>query len=105
MNVITDGVRNANDITFSGIPASSNSLTENTMLNFTCTADANPPRNIAIWTREPQKIAESTGQTELTKQLVMTKEHNRVGLFCVATGTDPVYDFSTGDKTYLVLCK
>ena len=102
---IIDGVRNS-DMTFAGTPSSSDSLTENTEVIFTCTANANPAQYIAIWTLgKSQKIAESTGQTELTKSLVMTKAYNGVGIFCEATGTDPEYDVNSGDNIYDVLCK
>ena len=102
---IIDGVRNS-DMTFAGTPSSSNSLRENTEVIFTCSADANPAQYIAIWTTgKSQKIAESTGRTELTKSLIMTKAYNGVGIFCDATGTNPVYDVNSGDKVYDVLCK
>ena len=107
MNVITDGVRDASDMTFCGNPSSSNLLTENTVVTFTCTEDANPPQHLAIWARKTssEQIAESTGQTELNTQLVMAREYNKVGIFCQATGTDPVYDVDFGDKVYDVQCK
>ena len=81
MNNITDGVRDANDMTFGGTPDGGISRTENTPVTFTCTADANPPQNIAIWTRNADKIAESTGQTELITQLVMTRSTTKLGYF------------------------
>jgi hypothetical protein len=70
---------------------------ENTDIEFTCLADANPPVNVGLYVGDIKLIEEQ--KTEVTLKTRLIKEYNGVGFICKTPSK-----LSTM-KTYNVLCK